>query len=922
MANPATTLARTTQDKRIPELDTLPPGTNPSTLTVPVYNPATDKTHQAPLGGPVPNTNAVPGGAKVVQYRDSRLYGVPAGALTLDRLDLLTIAPGTLATVDNPADTPLTVTKPPQQYVATVVAAGTAGAVVVPRYIGAPAGDVVSIRWEEEVLTWQPVDPLEVPTSAQGIVGLGPHDAVVWLANHLGQGTATPTQLATPTVQAGTPTASTIPVTVAVSANAVGYRFQLATNAGFTTGLVTSALQTAGSGATSVLYTFTGLSAGVPYYVRVMLTGNGTAYTDSNYSTGVQVTTATTTPAPAAPTNLRSTASTSSSITLAWDAAAGTYTLERAPLVNGTPGAYTGIYTGTTASYVNTGLAYLTNYAYQVKVTVGGVDSPWLVQILGTAASGAYTITPATADYQENANIAETQPTNSVVRRASLAYLEYDVTDETSFDMLASTNGSNRTLSVFLNGTPLQRYVSGQGGGTGTYANIALPGSGTRRLKIVIGQGDRDLEQGEILAPSVVSLTFPGAGSTVLAPKPTKAEVVMGFGDSIMSGAVADLPESEAYVSLLRTSSRGFTASSYGSHTGTFAFGSVTERNKAKAQCNAAWAATGVIKTGDISLGTNDYDFMSGTPSDMAAGIATFLDDISVAHPTSRWWIQTPLTRYDKTAARNGFTLQDFRNALNTILIGREHYVKMMDGPAILTSQSDLGTDLLHPNTSGHAKIAAYKAAQYNDRTFASAPSGPTVTPVAQPVRQPIASGPLVWDTTRGYHTVGLSSNHELQHDPATPEGWNAYAPATARVGAIPNSFIGEWLRMEIATMPKNQTPITVGIGASATTVQAQLAGLYNDGSQYDLQYQGSTQGNNTPVPDPVPAQVVVYGRRSSGTYIQLIRANGDVEDYSVMLTTPFYIIGCPYGNGTGSFGLAKVPPINLISNYLETAFI
>ena len=147
MANPATTLARTTQDKRIPELDMLPPGTLTSTLTVPVYNPATDKTHQAPIGGPVPNTNAVPGGAKVVQYRDSRLYGVPAGALTLDRLDPLTIAPGTLATVDNPADTPLTVTKAPQQYVATVVAAGTAGAVGVPRYIGAAAGDTVPIIW-------------------------------------------------------------------------------------------------------------------------------------------------------------------------------------------------------------------------------------------------------------------------------------------------------------------------------------------------------------------------------------------------------------------------------------------------------------------------------------------------------------------------------------------------------------------------------------------------------------------------------------------------------------------------------------------------------------------------------------------------------------------------------------------------------
>jgi hypothetical protein len=156
MPNPATTAGRATQDERIPGLPVLPTGTNPATLTTPVYNPATDLTHQAPLGGPVPTTNRVPGGAKVVQYRDSRLFGVPAGALTLDRLDPLTIAPGTLATVDNPADTPLTVTKPPQQYVATVVPASTAGAVLVPRYLGAAAGDKVPVLWKE-VATGGPV---------------------------------------------------------------------------------------------------------------------------------------------------------------------------------------------------------------------------------------------------------------------------------------------------------------------------------------------------------------------------------------------------------------------------------------------------------------------------------------------------------------------------------------------------------------------------------------------------------------------------------------------------------------------------------------------------------------------------------------------------------------------------------------------
>jgi hypothetical protein len=137
------------QDKRIPELDQVPVGTDVTTLSVPVFNPATNTTQQAPLGGPAALSNAIIGGPKFVQYRDSRLYGVPAKALTLDRLTPSTIVPGTLATVNNPADTPMSVSKPPQQYIATVVTAGIVGAVLVPRYLGAPASDTVSIVWQE-----------------------------------------------------------------------------------------------------------------------------------------------------------------------------------------------------------------------------------------------------------------------------------------------------------------------------------------------------------------------------------------------------------------------------------------------------------------------------------------------------------------------------------------------------------------------------------------------------------------------------------------------------------------------------------------------------------------------------------------------------------------------------------------------------
>nr|GFC82245.1 hypothetical protein [Tanacetum cinerariifolium] len=48
-------------------------------------------------------SNAIVGGDKFVRYLSSQTYGVPADALTLDRLDPSTILPGVEATVINPA---------------------------------------------------------------------------------------------------------------------------------------------------------------------------------------------------------------------------------------------------------------------------------------------------------------------------------------------------------------------------------------------------------------------------------------------------------------------------------------------------------------------------------------------------------------------------------------------------------------------------------------------------------------------------------------------------------------------------------------------------------------------------------------------------------------------------------------------------
>lgn len=100
-------------------------------------------------------------------------------------------------------------------------------------------------------------------------------------------GTALP-RLAAPTgLAASNVTASTIPLAANSVSGAAGYRFQLATNAAFTAGLLTSPTQN------TAFYTFTGLSASTPYYARVVAIGNGTTSTDSLPSATLPVTTTT-----------------------------------------------------------------------------------------------------------------------------------------------------------------------------------------------------------------------------------------------------------------------------------------------------------------------------------------------------------------------------------------------------------------------------------------------------------------------------------------------------------------------------------------------------------------------------------------------------------------------------------------------------
>lgn len=120
-------------NKRIPQLTEAPTYGGLGSLYAVVYSVITGKTHRYKMDsaqvGLVSNT--IRGAAKVVRFRSSLLFGVPAGASTLDRLSPVALCVGNVATVLNPAETPTTVSKPPKRYALAIVPAGTAGAVEV-----------------------------------------------------------------------------------------------------------------------------------------------------------------------------------------------------------------------------------------------------------------------------------------------------------------------------------------------------------------------------------------------------------------------------------------------------------------------------------------------------------------------------------------------------------------------------------------------------------------------------------------------------------------------------------------------------------------------------------------------------------------------------------------------------------------------
>jgi hypothetical protein len=196
-------------------------------------------------------------------------------------------------------------------------------------------------------------------------------------------GSATPAPAAPSNLKAAAASSTQINLTWTDNAsNETGFKIERKTGSGGTWAQVA----TAGANATS--WSNTGLSASTAYYYRVRATNAGG---DSAYSAEASATTLVV--APAAPTNLNSSAASTSQINLAWTDNAGNETGFKIERKTGSGGTWAQVATtGSNAtSWSNTGLAASTTYYFRIRATNAGGDSAYSNE------ASATTLTPAPA---------------------------------------------------------------------------------------------------------------------------------------------------------------------------------------------------------------------------------------------------------------------------------------------------------------------------------------------------------------------------------------------------------------------------------------------------------------------------------------------------------------------------------------------
>lgn len=262
-----------------------------------------------------------------------------------------------------------------------------------------------------------------------------------------------------------------------------------------------------------------------------------------------------------------------------------------------------------------------------------------------------------------------------------------------------------RQINVRVNGADyaiIQAPGTGGTSGAVTTHTVTLP-PGPKTVEVWTGL--QTLHVSGVVGTWLRRISF-NALAQIKTPE-NKAPHMIVYGDSISIGGGADVPCREGWTMLLRDAWPGSLAvDGWG--------GRSLYQDAPNNTARAEFVQKLVTQNPDVlwlSIGTNDYGgvgFGEQSAASFGTAYAALLDEAHALLPALVIYAQSPFLRTSEAANVYGNTLPQYRTQISTACASRA-WATFVDGTAVtgFSVPADLD-DVVHPNTGGHAKIAAW----------------------------------------------------------------------------------------------------------------------------------------------------------------------------------------------------------------------
>jgi lysophospholipase L1-like esterase len=281
-------------------------------------------------------------------------------------------------------------------------------------------------------------------------------------------------------------------------------------------------------------------------------------------------------------------------------------------------------------------------------------------------------------------------------------------TTATSMDVSVfnNTDGEGadaRHLNVRVNGADYALVTPSDSTGAVTTHTVALP---VGQKTVEIWSGLQTIHGTTTVGTWLQKVTFNQPAEWKRPNDKTPRLVV--YGDSIPIGGGSTVPVRDGWAMQLRDAYPG-------SLSLVASGGRSLVRDAPDAPTRAAFVARIAAMQPDHFLswiGTNSYGgpgFGEESAADFGTRLAAFFDELHAARPTMTIHAASMLPRTAETANTYGNTLAQYRTQVQTVCAARASYCTFIDGTAVpgWVTGTDLA-DTVHPNNSGHTKIANY----------------------------------------------------------------------------------------------------------------------------------------------------------------------------------------------------------------------